>query len=74
MAFSLAPTAIAEGYRLEAHDSVGSTNAIALERAAAGDPGKLWIVSKKQESGRGRRGRAWATPDGNRGRLPARSA
>ncbi|PWK69161.1 BirA family biotin operon repressor/biotin-[acetyl-CoA-carboxylase] ligase [Aminobacter sp. AP02] len=30
-----------------------------------GDPGKLWIVSKKQESGRGRRGRAWATPEGN---------
>ena len=33
--------------------------------AAAGDPGKLWIVSKRQESGRGRRGRAWATPEGN---------
>lgn len=65
MAFSLAPTAIAAGYRLEAHDSVGSTNAIALERAATGDAGKLWIVSKKQESGRGRRGRAWATPEGN---------
>jgi BirA family biotin operon repressor/biotin-[acetyl-CoA-carboxylase] ligase len=65
MTFSLAPTAIAAGYRLEAHDSVGSTNAIALERAGAGDPGKLWVVSKKQESGRGRRGRVWATPDGN---------
>lgn len=65
MAFSLAPTAIAEGYRLEAHQSVGSTNAIALERATAGDPGKLWIVSKRQESGRGRRGRVWATPEGN---------
>jgi BirA family biotin operon repressor/biotin-[acetyl-CoA-carboxylase] ligase len=65
MAFSLAPTAIAAGYRLEAYDSVGSTNAIALERAAAGDKGRLWIVSKKQESGRGRRGRAWATPEGN---------
>jgi BirA family transcriptional regulator, biotin operon repressor / biotin---[acetyl-CoA-carboxylase] ligase len=65
MGFSLAPTAIAEGYRLEAHDSVGSTNAIALERAANGDPGRLWIVSKKQESGRGRRGRVWATPEGN---------
>src|ERR1700754_348646 len=65
MAFSLAPTAIAAGYRLEAHDTVGSTNAIALERAATGDAGKLWIVSKKQESGRGRRGRAWATPEGN---------
>ncbi|MBL8575979.1 MAG: biotin--[acetyl-CoA-carboxylase] ligase [Mesorhizobium sp.] len=65
MGFSLAPTAIAAGYRIEAHDSVGSTNALALERGAAGDPGRLWIVSKKQESGRGRRGRAWATPEGN---------
>lgn len=65
MTFLLAPTAIAAGYRLEAHDSVGSTNAIALERAVGGDPGKLWVVSKKQESGRGRRGRVWATPDGN---------
>ncbi|TIV08960.1 MAG: biotin--[acetyl-CoA-carboxylase] ligase, partial [Mesorhizobium sp.] len=52
-------------FRLEAHDSVGSTNALALEHARAGDPGKLWVVSKKQESGRGRRGRAWATPEGN---------
>ncbi|HTV68431.1 MAG TPA: biotin--[acetyl-CoA-carboxylase] ligase [Rhizobiaceae bacterium] len=65
MAFSLAPTSVAEGYRLEAHDSVGSTNALALERARDGDAGRLWIVSKKQESGRGRRGRAWATPEGN---------
>ena len=44
MAFSLAPTAIAAGYRLEAHDSVGSTNAIALERAAAGDKGRLGAI------------------------------
>lgn len=65
MAFSLAPTAQQEGYRLEAHDSVSSTNALALERARDGDPGRLWIVSKRQESGRGRRGRAWATPTGN---------
>jgi BirA family biotin operon repressor/biotin-[acetyl-CoA-carboxylase] ligase len=65
MVFSLAPTALSEGYRLEAHDSVGSTNALALDRARAGDPGKLWVVAKRQESGRGRRGRAWATPEGN---------
>jgi BirA family biotin operon repressor/biotin-[acetyl-CoA-carboxylase] ligase len=65
MTFRLAPTAASEGFRLEAHDSVGSTNALALEHARAGDPGKLWVVSKKQESGRGRRGRAWATPEGN---------
>ncbi len=65
MGFQLAPTATADGFRLEAHDAVGSTNALALERGIAGDPGKLWVVSKKQESGRGRRGRAWATPEGN---------
>lgn len=65
MTFRLAPTAAAEGYRLEAHDVVGSTNALALDHARAGDPGRLWIVSKKQESGRGRRGRVWATPEGN---------
>lgn len=65
MAFRLAPTAEVEGFRLEAHEAVGSTNAIALEHARAGDPGKLWVVSKRQESGRGRRGRAWATPQGN---------
>ncbi|MBE1206811.1 biotin--[acetyl-CoA-carboxylase] ligase [Aminobacter carboxidus] len=65
MGFQLAPTATADGFRLEAHDAVGSTNALALERGIAGDPGKLWVVSKKQESGRGRRGRAWVTPEGN---------
>lgn len=65
MDFSLAPTAALEGYRLEAHDTVGSTNALALERARSGDPGKLWIAARQQESGRGRRGRVWATPRGN---------
>jgi BirA family biotin operon repressor/biotin-[acetyl-CoA-carboxylase] ligase len=65
MGFVLAPTCVSEGFRLEAHDKVGSTNAMALERAREGDPGRLWIVSKQQESGRGRRGRAWATPPGN---------
>ncbi|GLS28496.1 BirA family transcriptional regulator, biotin operon repressor / biotin-[acetyl-CoA-carboxylase] ligase [Mesorhizobium albiziae] len=63
MTFALAPTA--ENYRLEAFDTIGSTNAVALQRAQAGDPGKLWIVSKKQEAGRGRRGRPWQTPEGN---------
>lgn len=65
MGFRLSPLAEAEGFRLEAFESVGSTNAVALERARAGDPGGLWLVSKRQESGRGRRGRAWATPQGN---------
>ena len=65
MAFALAPTALNDGFRLEAHDRVGSTNAMALERARAGDPGRLWVVAREQETGRGRRGRVWATPPGN---------
>ncbi|WP_315923644.1 biotin--[acetyl-CoA-carboxylase] ligase [Mesorhizobium sp. SP-1A] len=65
MAFALAPTAALDGYRLEAHEAVGSTNALALDHGRAGDAGRLWVVSKRQESGRGRRGRAWATPQGN---------
>ena len=65
MGFELSQRARQDGFRLEAHDTVSSTNALAIERAKAGDPGRLWIVSKKQESGRGRRGREWATPHGN---------
>jgi BirA family biotin operon repressor/biotin-[acetyl-CoA-carboxylase] ligase len=65
MRFELAPTAIGEGYRLESFDTVGSTNAVALERAAGGDAGRLWLVTDRQESGRGRRGRAWETQKGN---------
>lgn len=65
MSFVLAPTALSAGYRLDAHESVGSTNALALDHARGGDRGKLWVVSARQESGRGRRGRVWATPAGN---------
>lgn len=65
MTFRLSPEAQRKGYRLEGHVRVGSTNAMALERAKAGDPGRLWISALKQETGRGRRGRAWETPEGN---------
>ena len=65
MAFQLAPEAIAQGYRVESHHTVGSTNVLAMERANEGDPGQLWICALKQQSGRGRRGRAWETPVGN---------
>ncbi|MFD1197455.1 biotin--[acetyl-CoA-carboxylase] ligase [Brucella gallinifaecis] len=63
--FTLAPAALADNYRLEFFPVVGSTNAEALERANAGDTGRLWFVSPKQESGRGRRGRTWTAPEGN---------
>ncbi|HWK14674.1 MAG TPA: biotin--[acetyl-CoA-carboxylase] ligase [Rhizobiaceae bacterium] len=65
MNFSLAPTATAAGYRIESFPTIGSTNAAALERARSGDVGPLWLVSGRQEAGRGRRGRVWETPEGN---------
>ncbi len=65
MVFQLASEALKQGYRVEGHHTVGSTNALALERATGGDAGNLWICALKQESGRGRRGRAWETPVGN---------
>ena len=65
MSFSLGPKAAAGGYRLAAYDTIGSTSAEALARAKAGDPGRLWVVSKAQTAGHGRRGRPWQTPTGN---------
>lgn len=65
MTFALGPRAISRGYRLEAFDSVGSTNAEALERARGGEHGPLWLVTDKQTAGRGRRQRAWISPPGN---------
>jgi BirA family biotin operon repressor/biotin-[acetyl-CoA-carboxylase] ligase len=54
-----------EGFRLQEYERVESTNALALEAARQGDPGKLWIVGREQTAGRGRRGRKWASPPGN---------
>ena len=65
MGFSLSPVAAAQGYRLSAFERVGSTNTLALESAREGDVGKHWFVSKRQEAGKGRRGRVWETPEGN---------
>lgn len=46
-------------------ETVSSTNAEALARAAAGERGPLWIVARTQSAGRGRRGRTWASESGN---------
>lgn len=43
----------------------GSTNALALERASAGEAGGLWVTAGRQTGGRGRRGRAWVSEPGN---------
>lgn len=49
----------------EVHAELDSTNAEALRRLAAGAPGPLWLLARRQTVARGRRGRAWAMPEGN---------
>ena len=53
------------GVRHIAYETLGSTNAEALARARAGERGPLWITAKSQSAGRGRRGSAWVSPQGN---------
>ena len=65
MSFRLSPTARAEGHRLHSHDRLGSTNSEALARARDGETGPLWIATRIQEAGRGRRGNVWQSPEGN---------
>jgi BirA family transcriptional regulator, biotin operon repressor / biotin---[acetyl-CoA-carboxylase] ligase len=55
----------APDFRLEEHDTVGSTNSLCFDRAKAGHPGNLWIRAEVQSEGRGRRGRDWSSPRGN---------
>ncbi|MEB2846117.1 biotin--[acetyl-CoA-carboxylase] ligase [Endobacterium cereale] len=54
-----------EAFRHIALDEVGSTNTDALAAARAGDQGLLWITARRQNAGRGRRGRAWTSETGN---------
>ena len=53
------------GPRHITYETLGSTNAEALALARAGERGPLWISARVQETGRGRRGNAWASPPGN---------
>lgn len=56
---------IAGGVPVLAFDSIGSTNAEALDRARNGERGSFWVVAKQQTGGRGRRGRTWISEPGN---------
>jgi BirA family transcriptional regulator, biotin operon repressor / biotin---[acetyl-CoA-carboxylase] ligase len=57
--------ALAEAFRRIILDEVGSTNVEAFAQAAAGDPGPLWVIARRQVAGRGRSGRSWASDPGN---------
>lgn len=61
---SPAPLAWPEGVARHVLERVDSTNAEAL-RMAPQLSGPTWIMARRQEAGRGRRGRAWTDPQGN---------
>jgi BirA family biotin operon repressor/biotin-[acetyl-CoA-carboxylase] ligase len=65
MTLALGSRAQSSGARLIAYDSVGSTNAEALQLARDGECGPLWCVTTLQTAGKGRRNRAWIAPRGN---------
>jgi BirA family biotin operon repressor/biotin-[acetyl-CoA-carboxylase] ligase len=61
----LASHSAATGTRRIACDTIGSTNAHALELARGGETGPLWVTARRQTAGRGRRGRVWTSEAGN---------
>jgi BirA family transcriptional regulator, biotin operon repressor / biotin---[acetyl-CoA-carboxylase] ligase len=60
-----------QGYSRQVHAELDSTNAEARRQAEAesetggAEHGSLWIMAERQTAGRGRRGRAWQTAEGN---------
>jgi BirA family biotin operon repressor/biotin-[acetyl-CoA-carboxylase] ligase len=50
---------------VEVFDEIDSTVLEARRRAERGEAGPVWLVARRQTAGRGRRGRAWASLDGN---------
>jgi BirA family transcriptional regulator, biotin operon repressor / biotin---[acetyl-CoA-carboxylase] ligase len=53
------------GYRLVSRETVGSTNDEAKSLARSGAEEGTLVWAREQTAGRGRRGRAWASPRGN---------
>lgn len=69
------------GWRLRIEAELPSTSDLLIRLAAAGEPAGLALLARRQSAGRGREGRAWASPAGNlhlsvllRPRTPAREA
>ena len=56
---------IAPCWTVWSHDLLGSTNDEARDRALQGAPDRTVVWARTQTAGRGRRGRTWASPEGN---------
>ncbi len=50
---------------VEVFDEIDSTILEARRRAEAGGLAPVWIIARRQSAGRGRRGRVWASLEGN---------
>lgn len=50
---------------VEVFDEIDSTILEARRRAERGELGPVWLIARLQTAGRGRRGRAWASLEGN---------
>lgn len=55
---------LAEGWKVECHDEVTSTNDLARDAGQKGAEGHLAIFAEAQTAGRGQRSRQWITPKG----------
>ncbi len=56
---------MSESARIIPLDEIDSTNLEARRRLEAGEAPPFWVTARRQTAGRGRRGRAWDTSDGN---------
>jgi BirA family biotin operon repressor/biotin-[acetyl-CoA-carboxylase] ligase len=60
-----APRLLAGGWRLAAHESLGSTSELCRDLAHQGEPAGLAVLARRQLGGRGSKGRSWVSPAGN---------
>ena len=58
----MANISLPSGYRLAAHETIGSTNDEAKRLAAEGAPEGTVVWARRQTQGRGRQDRAWMSP------------
>jgi len=63
--FAVGGRAELAGFRVSGFETVGSTNALALDAARNGDDGQHWFAALEQTEGRGRQGRRWVSQKGN---------